>query len=162
VCQLCFGVRRKQVAVDALVERLILERLALPDALTAFLPADEQPLLDEAAGLRARLDLVADQYANDQIDSLQLTRITSRLRRRLQDVESKIRQSTGPDLADLAVADIGERWSEVPLERKRAVISLLAVIRVLPIGKTGRAAFDPAGVSVTWQEAPAEPATESP
>ena len=162
VCPLCYGVRRKQVAVDALVERLILERLALPDALAAFLPADEQPLLDEAAGLRARLDLVADQYANDEIDSLQLTRITSRLRRRLQDVETQVRESTGPDLADLAVANIGERWSEVPLERKRAVISLLAVIRVLPIGKTGRATFDPAGVSVTWQEAPAEPVSESP
>jgi site-specific DNA recombinase len=160
VCPLCYGVRRKQVAVDALVQRLILQRLALPDALAAFLPADQQPLLDEAAGLRARLDLVADQYANDQIDSLQLTRITSRLRRRLQDVEAEVRESTGPDLADLAVPNIAERWSEVPLERKRAVISLLAVIRVLPIGKTGRATFDPAGVSVTWQEGPAEPVPE--
>ena len=153
VCPNCFKIRRTQEAVDDLVTKAIIRRLERPDAITALLPTDDQPLVDEIAGLRARLDLVADQYADDEIDSQQLGRITKRLRARLEAAEANARRSTGPDVGDLATPDIAARWAGIALERRRAVISLLAVVRVLPIGRTGRAAFDPAGVEVTWTTA---------
>lgn len=153
VCPRCFGVRRKQGPVDDLITDLVLERLSLPDALHAFVPVDSGQLVEEAQALRARLDLVADQYASDEIDSHQLTRISSRLRQRLAQLESSIRNTIGPDLSDLATVDIRDRWDALPTERKRAVISQLVQIRILPIGKTGRAAFDPAGVAVAWRTA---------
>lgn len=151
-CPSCFRVRRKQEPVDALVSELVVARLSEPDALTAFVPPNDQPLIEEANGVRARLDLLADQYANDEIDRVQLARISSRLRQRLSDVEGQLRQHATPDLADLAVSNIAQRWNNVPMGRKRAVINLLVEVRVLPLPKGHRGGpFDPAYVHVEWR-----------
>jgi site-specific DNA recombinase len=154
VCQECFGIRRKQEAVDKLIVDLVCARLAMPDAVTVFTPDDQDAkvLLDEAGTLRARLNIVADSFANDEIDAEQLRRITAKYRPRLAEVELLLRSSRAlPDLADLAAPDIASRWAHLPIERQRAVIDCLMTVRVLPIGKNGRAAFDPRGVSVEWK-----------
>ena len=51
-----------------------------------------------------------------------------------------------------------ERWDDLPLQRRRAVINLLMTIRILAVGKTGRAEFDPDGVAVEWKAAAASAA----
>ncbi len=166
VCQRNFCVRRKQSEVDHLVTELVVRRLTKPDAvqlLAASAGKDVVSLVEESAGLRAKLDLVADQFANDEIDGVQLARITARLRPRLDALEVEIRSATSmPDLSDVAGPGAVELWEQLPLDRKRAVIRLLLDVRVLKIGKTGRAAFDPAGVAVTWRTGASEPPMHAP
>jgi len=164
VCQECFKVRRKQEAVDKLIVDLVCARLAMPDAVAIFTPDNEdtKELLEEAGALRARLNIVADRFADDEIDAEQLSRITAKYRPRLAEVELLLRSARAmPDLADLATEDIASRWQDVPLERRRAVIDYLITVRILPVGKGshGRAGFDPRGVSVEWKTIPAGAAT---
>lgn len=149
VCAEQYCVRRKQQAVDDLIEGLVIARLSQPDAVKALLPRDNQDLVDQVQVLRARLDLVADQYADDLIDGQQLARITARLRPELEAVERELAGTVGPELQDLVQP--GLDWAAVPVERKRAVINLLLSVRILPVGSTGRAAFDAAGVEVQWR-----------
>lgn len=155
-CPNCFGVRRKKVAVDELITALVVARLGQPDALTALAGGDASELVREAAEFRARLDVVADQYANDEIDAQQLARITARLRPHLQQLEAQISHLTAvPVLADA----VNVAWEELSLARQRAVIDLMMTVRILPAQKKGRAQLDPNDVVVEWRQAQQAPST---
>jgi site-specific DNA recombinase len=149
-------VRRQQPAVDALVTRLVCERLASPDAMAVFAEdpgKNRESLLEEAQSLRAKLDLAADQFAEDAIDVDQLRRITTKVRGRLTKLESELGGRSGrTGLVDLATGDIAKRWDSVPIERRRAVIRLLVEVRILP-RRSAKApyAFDPSTVEVNWR-----------
>jgi DNA invertase Pin-like site-specific DNA recombinase len=152
VCSRCHGISRDQGAVDRLITRLATEFLASPKARTVFQPVPDPTLEAEAQTLRAKLDEAADQYAADEIDGEQLRRITAKLRPRLQEVEAKLHPAM-VDLEDLATPDIAERWNDIPLERRRAVIAFLFDIMLLPRGKDAPRRFDPASVDVKPSEA---------
>lgn len=140
-CTVCFGVRRKVEDVDRVVLKYVVGRLNKPDALAAFVPETDHEAVEEMASLRAKLDLVADQFANDEIDGEQLTRITSTLRARLAEVEGRITR-TMPELSDIRAED----FTDYPLERQRAVIELLCEIKLMPLG-SGKS-FSPESVSI--------------
>ncbi len=156
VCQFGHHVRRARLDVDDLVTRLVVGRLALPDAATALTTGDGgqvQEALDKAAAIRARLDLAADSYADGNIDARQLARITGKLRPELAQWEQAARAaSTAPDLLDLATPDITRRWEHLPLARQRAVIDLLVDIKVdRTTRRGGDTRFDPKSVRITWK-----------
>jgi site-specific DNA recombinase len=148
-CGNCMSIRRRQEDVDRIITKLVVGRLAKPDAKAIFMPLPDPSLAEEAAGIRAKLDLAADQYAVDEIDGEQLKRISARLRPRLAELEVLLRPAV-LDLADLATPDIAERWDDVPLERQRAAIDFLLDITLLPRGKRGNA-FDPESIKVEWK-----------
>lgn len=150
-CPTCFKVRRRQAPVDELITNLVTAKLAQPDALAAFVRDEDDHAGEEVAALRAQLDLVADQFANDEIDGTQLTRITARLRQRLADAQARL-AVVAPDLSDLATPEIDSVWTELPVERKRAVINLLLKsVTVLPIGRGQGNTFRPESVTVEWR-----------
>lgn len=155
VCTDCHGIRRKQEPVDAYVSKVMIARLSRPDAAAAFHGDDQtaRAKAEQAAGLRARLDLAADSYADGQIDAAQLARITSRLRPQLEAAEAKVRRlASRPDLLDLAGPDIAQRWDGLPLERKQAAILALATVRIMPAAKRGWSMTDPAAeVEIRWR-----------
>lgn len=155
VCQHGYHVRRPRAAVDDLVTRVVLARLARPDAARALARGDDaeaQQAADHAAGIRARLDEAADAYAADTIDGRQLQRITARLRPELDAAEHAARAaSTAPDLADLAHPDIAARWDGLPLARRRAVVDLLVTVTVLKTARRGNGPFDPETVRIEWK-----------
>jgi site-specific DNA recombinase len=122
----------------------------MPDAKEIFIPTPDPALVTEAETLRAKLDLVADQFAADEIDGEQLKRITATLRPRLREVDAQLRPVV-VDLEDLATPDIAERWESVPLVRRRAVIFFLLDITLLPRGKDAPRRFDPNSVQVEWK-----------
>ncbi len=155
VCQFGYHVRRARLEVDDLVTRLVIARLALPDAAAALSSGDGgqvQEALDKAAAIRARLDLAADSYADGNIDARQLARITGKLRPELAQWEQAARAaSTAPDLLDLATPDIAQRWEHMPLARQRAVIGLLLDIKVdRTTRRGGDTRFDPMSIRITW------------
>jgi site-specific DNA recombinase len=147
VCSRCHGISRDQGAVDRLITRLTVEFLASPKARAVFQPVPDPVFEAEAEALRATLDEAADMFAHRDIDGEQLRRITALNKPRLDEVEAKLHPAV-VDLEDLATPDIAERWKDIPLARRRAVVAFLFDIRLLPRGKDAPRRFDPASVDV--------------
>lgn len=148
-------VSRNRADVDELVTRVVLERLARPDAaavLTPDLSEDAARAREEVSDLRARLDLAADAYADADIDAQQLQRITAKLRPRLDAAEARARiVDDQPLVAGLVgVEDVRAVWETVPLTRRRAIVDLMMEVRILPASKGART-FDPRSVAIKWR-----------
>jgi hypothetical protein len=153
-CPGCFKVTRNQAGVDAIVVELVTRRLAMPDAVAALVeePDDIRPLLDALAAARARLDVAADSFADGTISASQLARISGKLRPQVDALERRVKSAVPkPELADLATADIAQRWESIPLERRRLVIQALMTVRINPAAKRGQAHVDPNDLEIEWQ-----------
>lgn len=156
VCRACTKVRRKQSAVDELVEAVIVARLSQPDALAALVsgdPAEAERAREAIAALEARLELAADEYSENNITGPQLTRITAKLRPQIAKERAVLNASAGmPGVAAMAGPDAEKRWQAAPLDVKRAVIERLCSVTILPTG-SGRRPFEPGSVLVEWRTA---------
>lgn len=157
VCQQGYHLRRQRQGLDDFVTAVVVTRLARPDAVDLLTASDDTAIQqdrEQAAAIRAKLDLAADAFADGSIDGPQLTRITARLRPQLDRLEQAVRAaSTAPDLLDLAAPDIALRWETLPLARRRGVIDLLVTVTVHRTTARGGAAatFDPDTVEVAWK-----------
>jgi hypothetical protein len=109
---------------------------------------------EDAVGLRARLDLAADDYSDGKIDARQLERITARLRPRIEAAEARARVVDDSPLLDGLIGrdNAAEVWAGLPLPRRRAVIDLLIDVRIVP-ARRGARSFDPETVAVVWKTA---------
>lgn len=148
-------VSRARSDVDGLVTRVVLGRLAQPDAAALLTPgrSDEHKLAAaEAAALRGRLDDAADNYADGKIDGRQLERITARLRPQIEAAELRARMvDDTPLLAGLAGNERAAAvWEGRTLSQKRGVIDMLVSVTVLG-AKPGARVFDPEAVRVEWK-----------
>lgn len=154
-CEKGYCVARRQDWVDDFVTRVILDRLSRPDAVDLLREQngpDDDELAAGADKLRAKLDEAADQYASDQIDAAQLSRITSRLRPQLVALESQLaRPQLCLLIGDVAGRDADAVWQTLSLERKRAIIDTLLEVTVLPVGKRRSREFNPKSVRVDWR-----------
>jgi hypothetical protein len=149
-------IRRKD-DLDDLVNGVVVERLARPDAAALFTTADtpdRRAALAEAEKLRGRLDDAADQYADAVIDRRQLERITARLRPQLAEAEKRLRTVDSAPLLDglAGTPAVRDLWEQLPLSRRRAVVALLLDIRVHRT-RQGARTFDPSAVELTWKAA---------
>lgn len=156
VCESGAHLGRKIEPVDAYVEAVIVARLSLPDAASAFTRADQS---DRAATLRAeqstltdRLDGLATAYADGTIDARQLTTGTARLRDRLDAIRSELPGlSSAPALGSLVgAADVAAAWAALDTETRREVVSVLAEVTVHRAGRGART-FRPESVKIEWK-----------
>ncbi len=156
VCRACTKVRRKQSAVDEVVEAVIIARLSRPDALAALAsgdPAEAERAREAIAALEARLGLAADGYAEGALTGPQLKRITAKLQPQIAAERAVLNASAGmPGVAAMAGPEAEKRWQSAPLDVKRAVIETLCSVTILPIGP-GRRPFDPESVLIKWRSA---------
>lgn len=143
--------------VDALVTTAVIKRLGRPDARAQMVPppADVADLPGEAAALRARLDMLAAEFGADPHTSPSEYRsMRQPLVDRLSEIQQRLADaSPAPTLDDLAGAvDVGERWSGLSLDRRRAVVAALLEVTIhrssRPRGSKG---FDAASVELTWR-----------
>lgn len=152
-CQACTRVRRKQAAVDELVESVMIARLALPDALSALAttdPVEVERARNEVAKLEARLDLAADQYADGVLTGEQLRRITERIRPQVEGARQVINSRMPVTWAsDMTGPDSESCWREASLDVRRSLIELLCEVTILPTG-SGKM-FDPSFVRIEWK-----------
>jgi site-specific DNA recombinase len=145
--------------LDGFVIDVLVARLAQPDALaaTAAPREDTAPLHEEAGALRARLDEAARGWAAGALTQSQLLAATKELRSRLEQVESQIGQAKQGNALDaiLGAEDVRATWEGLNLDRRRAVLDLLAAVTVLPRKRTGRLPggryFDESGVDICWK-----------
>ena len=153
VCSECYRVRRKQSDVDALVEGIVVGRLQMPDAAQLFATGDPvalQNARDTIEALDARLANAADMFASGDIDSVQLTRISERLRADRAQAATAVEAALPAAVpAELMSGQAAEVWAALSMDSKRAVLAELVTVTILPSG-SGKA-FDPDSVRITWK-----------
>lgn len=146
-----FHLSRAGAPVDDIVRGVVIGLLSRPDAAAAFAdPADPDAadLTTEATALRARLDSLAEEFADGILTAAMLRTITERIRAKLADVEGRmISSQRSPVLAGLVgVEDVAAAWDALTLDRQRAVVDVLMTVSILPTGR-GRG-FDPNAIRV--------------
>lgn len=176
-------VHRYAEPIDDFVERVIVARLARPDARAAFsgpeTPATAGPSTQDLnarhATLSARLEALADAFADDDdADPAEYRAASRKLKERISAVEQQMAEAQSlaaaarepspldvvdlPELARRHQADPGDalEWyrATYPLERRRKILAVLAVVTVRP-GRRGRPkagapALDPETVDIDW------------
>ncbi|MGY1666986.1 recombinase family protein [Geodermatophilus sp. SYSU D00696] len=148
---------RRKADLDHLIVGLVTARLARPDAVGLFTvgdSAERTAAVEEAERLRGRLDHAADQYAEGAIDGRQMERITAKLRPLLADAERRARVVDPAPLLDglTGASDVASAWNDLPLSRRRAVVSTLMAITVSRT-RQGARTFDPEAVTIEWKGA---------
>lgn len=151
-------VARAAPAVDELVAAVLVARLARPDAadLLSTGHVDVAALREQEAGLVARLEGLAELYADGALTDEQVAAASTRLRARLQDVRAIVTaQRTHPLARRLAdPAGVQAAWDGLTVVEQRQVVELLVEVTLLPTGRTGKV-FDPASVRIAWKAPPA-------
>ncbi|GAA3082336.1 recombinase family protein [Streptomyces roseofulvus] len=144
---------RTSAPIDLLVEEYVIARLSRPDAALLFVDEeapDAGELRSQAVALRGRLKALAAEFADDdEGDVMEFRLAVRRLRERLADVESRM---THPQRARVlgplvGAQDVRAAWRGLSLDRRRAVVELLAEVTILK-GKPGRAPWDPETVRI--------------
>ncbi|MGH3319484.1 MAG: recombinase family protein [Streptosporangiaceae bacterium] len=148
---------RAAEAIDGHVSAVIIERLSRPDAsdlLTApGQSVDVAALHADATAVRGRLAELGELYGDGAIDVAQLRSGTTRLRARLDAIESELAAAArvNPLVGIVDAGDVGATWEALDIGRKRAVLDVLMVVTVLPSRRgrhPGGGYFDPATVRV--------------
>lgn len=166
---------RSLEAVDYVAVWEVIGRLEdmTPAERTAMLAGDDPgaaPLAASAADLRRRLALLVDMELDGTIDRAEHKRRAATLRGQLTAAERKMAATShAPVLAEfMSGADIFEAWKALPLDRKRAILTELIFVRILP-ARPGRtlSRHEPAwtratvGVRMGWRlEPPGTPSFE--
>lgn len=158
----CVG--RRQDWVDAYVTERVFERFCQDDV-ASLIVDEEHPdfaaLDDERTGIRGQLDDAAVSFARKKIDSRQLEIITKELQDRLAEIDRLVQKpgktavlremveaSLNAEDDDARIAAVEAVWERYSFDRRRAIISELMTIRILP-GGGGRRTFDPTKVEIT-------------
>lgn len=151
----CYKVGRDMKALDELVTDLIKARLSQPDAAQLFVrpEMDLRPLYNELKAKRKKLDQIAVDYAEDMLTREQANIATRRLESRIDELEREIAICSQPsDFHDFDPAsDVSAWFDSLPLDRKRALISMLCTITVSPVGRGWKQAAGYVGLDVHWR-----------
>lgn len=156
-CRTGKHVTRVAGPLDEHITNLVLVRLSRPDAVSVLLPPARpaerrEDLAATANALRAKLESLAADYAEDLITRRQMHDITALTRKRLQTVEAKMEaQAQQSVLASLPLgtAKVVDEWGDYHLDKKRAILDALMTVTILPAKRGRPAGFQP-GVTKTY------------
>ncbi|MEX3741801.1 recombinase family protein [Mycolicibacterium porcinum] len=149
----CVG--RSEPAVDAVVEGVVIGRLAQPDALDWLLGDDDEARRwsERVDELNRRLADAADAFAEGAITVDQLRRITAQVQPDLDEAERRRGESVVAldldALRPLAGPSARERWQEMTVSQRRAVLEVLGLRVVIDRARRGPG-FDPETVRIEW------------
>jgi len=145
-------VQRSLDAVDDLVQRVVIARLQLPDAVESLRPkaAPMEHLYTERAAAQSRLDDLAELIADGTLTAQAVRDAAKPLRATIKRIDEK---TTANDAAavipiDLLTGDVPRNWAALPLTSKRAAIRALLEVRISKQGNTR--VFDPEAVAIKW------------
>jgi site-specific DNA recombinase len=148
-------VMRAGQPVDDYVTATVLERLSRKDAhlLLDHPTVNVGELGTSRAALVAKLDELADQFADDVIDGSQLKRGTEKLRARVAKIDAQLAEATRTSPAAALLASgkqLHERWTAMTPGQQAQAIEELVVVKVLPT-RRGVRTFDPNCVDIKWR-----------
>lgn len=140
---------------DAYITALAVGRLKRDDA-AALLRADRRDeratLILERDGLDARKAEQWRLYKADVLDELEMAEGRRQIRKELADVQARLDALTEADVLGAFLADPERAWEAAAVPRRRAVVSALVHVTILPVGpgRTADGYFSPDGVDVHW------------
>jgi DNA invertase Pin-like site-specific DNA recombinase len=147
---------RQARRVDEFVEALVVARLSRDDARDLFTRPEAGEVVAaleaERAGLRARMDGLAEAFAAGAIDGQALAAGSRRLRDELARVDEALAGAVSdPTLAEVAGADdVAAAVAGLPLDSRRQVVAALLRWPLLPVGRR-LGAGEPPVVGVEWR-----------
>ena len=140
-------VNRKRQPVDLFITQLVLARLQRDDARQLFAPRDPKSgsnitrALEEAAGVRQRMDGLAEAYADGTVTLRQMQRGTERLQVRLAELE-RVLQTAEPGReairALVSAQDVEQAWEALEVDQRSKVVGQLMTIHLDPLGSGNR------------------------
>jgi site-specific DNA recombinase len=139
-------VKRSAALVDGVVEAYILallEREGVGAPTPAAVPGDFH---GQADALRLRLEQLEDKYSDGDLTRAGYLRNRDRLAAKLADLERKEALAIVPGPLEGVTP---ERWAALPLERRRAVISYLVDVKLLPLPNKRHDKADPELIEIT-------------
>jgi DNA invertase Pin-like site-specific DNA recombinase len=157
-CKTCRGCSVRAEHVEPLIYEMVAGRLARADAVDLLKAevhdvAEAEAMRVERLALLGRLNEIADERADGLLTGQQAQRATARITDRLDAIErqqqdqERLRVFDGLPLGEPEVADAIHQLSA---DRLRAVIDVLMVVTVLPVGKGGHV-FNPERVQPNWR-----------
>ncbi|MEV4315171.1 recombinase family protein [Actinocrispum sp. NPDC049592] len=148
----CTG--RRKVWVDDLVERVVLKRLAQPDARDLFRRDDTatQEARDEIRSIETKLLELTDDHDADLITREQFHRSTARHRARLAELEKQVEKSV-PGMpislvAEMTGPDAEECWAKLQPAQRRSLLAAMGFQLELVAGMRGGPGFKPGSVKI--------------
>jgi site-specific DNA recombinase len=137
VCPECSKITRLMAPVHAVVEAMIVGRLSQPDALasTARKPEALRAAVVARDAVLARMDGVADSFAQDVITPRQLARINEQLKAQLDAAERDVMRNQPLRILDgMTGPGAPDAWKSTNIDRQRTIIRALATVTILPSG----------------------------
>jgi DNA invertase Pin-like site-specific DNA recombinase len=156
-CGKCFKVAISKADSEDLIRAIVGARLARQDAQELLIDRDA-PDLDklsaQATVIRARMDELATEFADGGLTASQLRTASQRLTDKLDAVESKMADASAARVfADIPLGTnrVHHAFTNLDVDRQRAIIDVLLTATVMPVGNHGRVPFDPERVKIEWR-----------
>jgi site-specific DNA recombinase len=160
----CGKVFRGAEPLDLFVTEAVLDRLDTPEVARLLTPEDDRDAVDELSrkilAQRKRRDLIAEQYAVREIDSLQdykrMCAAAEAELEKLQGQRSRLRSVSAARLLP-AGGQVREAWENAGLEWRRSVIQLVVERIVVHPSKSTAPLwngyrFRPEDIEIIWRE----------
>jgi site-specific DNA recombinase len=155
ICSHRSCVRRRGDLVDLLVTETIIERLERPDAVALFAEQGNDEMADvlaHADTLKTRLAGFIDKAVAGEISNVSFAQIEAKLLPQIAAAEAKARSTvTSPLVAELAGADVREKWEALSTKDRRTVVQSLLDVKILRARRGNTRRFDPEDIEVTWR-----------
>ncbi|TCK25448.1 DNA invertase Pin-like site-specific DNA recombinase [Pseudonocardia endophytica] len=151
-------VNRLAAPADQYVSDVVVARLSRPDArdlLVDHKRADVPALREEATVLRARLDALAAEFgggAEEPLPPREYRAMRAPLVEKIESIEGRIADAGMVDKLGALVRadDVAAAWDELTRDRRRAVLDVLAEVRLHAVGRGSRT-FRPETVEIIWK-----------
>lgn len=148
-------VRRRLDRVDELVESRLIARLSQPDVLKLLAPSEDvSALAAESQDLRARIEGLAELFADGTLSSAAVRAQKTKLDARLHSLQQRIAAAEGGEIIGLIASadDVERHWREsMPLKAKRRILDALMTVTIQPTTLGGRNEFRPEHVTIEWR-----------
>lgn len=143
--------------LDDFVTGVVVGRLSRKDAhlLLEDKRIDLSALQIKRNGLQARLDELAEAFAEGNIDMSQMTKGTASLRTKLAAIDSQLAEAVRTDPVAGLIADrkqVQARWDECSPAIRGQIVDALVTVTVLPIPSDRKGpGFNPEFVRIEWK-----------
>lgn len=157
------GARRAE-KLDRYVESLVIDRLSREDAASLLRPAPTtgapyEDLAAQANTLRAKLDSISADYAQDLLTRKQALDATAATRDRIEALEAKMAARAMESVLQsipLGTEQIGKEWASYDLEKRRAIVAAVievTVHRARGGRPSGNAGIHVESIEIVWKTA---------
>jgi len=159
-CRISKHVVRKAEPVDAYVQTVVLDRLSRDDAAELLAeredPVDVRGAQRDMREARETLDALAEQLGAGEMDVQEWRVARKSARERLENAERVLARAVdvNPVAGLIGADDVDAEWERLDLSRKRAVVSYLMSVKLLPARRgriPGGGYFDSDSVEITWK-----------